>query len=152
MWLRCSSDGDRKNKCDFPDHRTFSGRPKGRDFQKEAGNLYDSLKKNSVDVSNIDMNIFYAVTYDSPFRLFFRRNEVWLLPKKKEGEETKQAAQGNGMEQQAEWMKPYTFQEQSLKNDQLYFALCSIFIHSLTIIEIFSLLDFILCFHNHEFS
>ncbi|XP_076801251.1 heme-binding protein 2-like [Clavelina lepadiformis] len=82
--------------------RTFSGRPKGRDFQKEAGNLYESLKKNSVDVSNIDMNIFYAVTYDSPFRLFFRRNEVWLLPKKKESEETKQAAQGNEMEQQAE--------------------------------------------------
>ncbi|CAK8694215.1 unnamed protein product [Clavelina lepadiformis] len=82
--------------------RTFRGRPNGEAFKKEAAKLYESLKKNGVDVSNIDMNIFYAVTYDSPFRLFFRRNEVWLLPKKKESEETKQAAQENGMEQQAE--------------------------------------------------
>jgi len=43
-----------------------------------SSQLTEVLSKEGVE---IDETHYYACAYDSPFRLLFRHNEVWLLPK-----------------------------------------------------------------------
>ena len=62
--------------------RTFGGRAFSKDWKDEYANLKSDLKADGIEEDKLDMNCgFYAVSYDSPFKLFFRRNEVWIKRK-----------------------------------------------------------------------
>lgn len=49
--------------------------------REELLKLLESLKRDSMEFVE---NPFYAVGYDSPFKLTNRRNEVWILKKEME--------------------------------------------------------------------
>jgi len=62
--------------------RTFGGKAYSKDWKNEFANLKSDLKADGIDENQFDMNSgFYAVSYDSPFKLFFRHNEVWIKRK-----------------------------------------------------------------------
>lgn len=56
--------------------RTFSGRASSNKWLKQAETLRKDLKEDGI--KDFDRSAFYAVTYDSPFRLWKRRNEIWI--------------------------------------------------------------------------
>lgn len=59
----------------FP--RTFGGRADDELFLAEADNLGKALG----DVQDYHQDFYYTAGYDSPYKLFNRRNEVWFIKK-----------------------------------------------------------------------
>ena len=47
----------------------------------EASKLHEMLTDDGITDDQIDTDQFYAVGYDGPMRLVFRRNEVWIVKK-----------------------------------------------------------------------
>jgi len=70
--------------------RTFGGRAYGKDWTREIDNLKDDLKKDGITEDSLDLNSYYAVGYDSPFRLIWRTNEVWIKKKEECKQEVEQ--------------------------------------------------------------
>ena len=60
-------------------HRTFGGFANGNEWQTEASKLHGLLNADGISDSDLNLDLFYAVGYDSPMRFFKRRNEVWIL-------------------------------------------------------------------------
>lgn len=58
--------------------RRFGGRAKGEDWFRELDNLRKDLEADGISDEDLDLSTFFAVGYDSPFKLFWRRNEVWI--------------------------------------------------------------------------
>lgn len=56
--------------------RRFSGRPKETEWVREFKQLCLDLEE--AGIKDVDVSTFYAVGYDSPIKLFNRRNEVWV--------------------------------------------------------------------------
>ena len=56
--------------------RRFSGYASANDWRTEANKLFTSLQVNGV--YGVDSSAFIASGYDSPYKFFYRRNEVWL--------------------------------------------------------------------------
>ena len=56
--------------------RQFGGFAKGKDWFRESASLREDLKRDGV--TDVDRSVFYAVAYNSPFRRFWRTNEVWI--------------------------------------------------------------------------
>merc|ERR1712183_272995 len=59
--------------------KTFSGYANGEEWLTEASKLHDMLKRDEVSDDQIKTDEFYAVGYDGPLKLVFRRNEVWIV-------------------------------------------------------------------------
>ncbi len=57
--------------------RTFGGRAEDEHYIKEADNLVKALG----DAQDLTQEYYYTAGYDSPFKLFNRRNEVWFIKK-----------------------------------------------------------------------
>jgi len=68
--------------------RTFGGRAHGKEWTREIDNLKSDLKKDGVTDESLNLESYYAVGYDSPFRIFNRRNEVWIKKNKETEENT----------------------------------------------------------------
>lgn len=60
--------------CVYP--RTYGGFANEKSKREELQKLMESLRREGVPFVD---KPFYAVGYDSPFKLFNRRNEVWVL-------------------------------------------------------------------------
>eukprot|EP00730_Choanoeca_flexa_P010794 TRINITY_DN21091_c0_g1_i1.p1 TRINITY_DN21091_c0_g1~~TRINITY_DN21091_c0_g1_i1.p1 ORF type:complete len:199 (+),score=44.91 TRINITY_DN21091_c0_g1_i1:105-701(+) len=54
---------------------SFGGFAKGDDFVQQAGNLASALAEDNVQFNS---TIFYAATYDGPYTITNRYNEVWF--------------------------------------------------------------------------
>lgn len=66
-----------EKKSDFYVYvRRFGGYAESEDWMKNAEALRAELQRDGLYISN--KPFFYAVSYDSPFRLRDRRNEVWI--------------------------------------------------------------------------
>lgn len=59
--------------------RTYGGFSNDRVTQQERQNLFDSLAEEDKQLVNQTGPYYYA-GYDPPFKLFYRRNEVWMIP------------------------------------------------------------------------
>lgn len=66
-------------------YRQFGGYANEQVLAKERKDLVEAIKKNGETGVNFDR--FYIVGYDPPFKLFGRRNEIWLLKTKDKEEE-----------------------------------------------------------------
>jgi len=55
--------------------KSFGGRPKEADWVKQADALAAALPKSA----KVEKDFFFTAGYDSPFKLFYRHNEVWIL-------------------------------------------------------------------------
>jgi len=60
--------------------RRFGGFASGK-WQIEASRLHDDLLAAGINDSSIVTSSYYAVGYDTPYRLFYRRNEIWIVKK-----------------------------------------------------------------------
>lgn len=60
----------------FLPFRTYGGFANEKSKQEELLKLIESLKRDNVQFVD---KPFYSVTYDPPFKLVNRRNEVWVL-------------------------------------------------------------------------
>ncbi|KAM4694972.1 heme-binding protein 2 [Discoglossus pictus] len=58
--------------------RCFGGFTNATKNQEQLLQLSELLKR---DGKSFDENVYYTAGYDSPFKLFDRRNEVWLIAK-----------------------------------------------------------------------
>ncbi|MBN3283261.1 HEBP2 protein, partial [Polyodon spathula] len=67
--------------------RVFGGFTNAQKAQGELIKLSQSLQR---DGQQFEENVYYTAGYDSPFKLFNRKNEVWLI--KKTGEDVKTEA------------------------------------------------------------
>ncbi|XP_033859061.2 heme-binding protein 2 [Acipenser ruthenus] len=67
--------------------RVFGGFTNAQKAQEELIKLSQSLQR---DGQQFEENVYYTAGYDSPFKLFNRKNEVWLI--KKTGEDVKTEA------------------------------------------------------------
>lgn len=57
--------------------RTYGGFSKDQATRQEHKNLFESLTKE--DKQFVDQTgPYYYAGYDPPFKLFFRRNEIWM--------------------------------------------------------------------------
>jgi len=61
--------------------KKFGGFANGEEWMTEASNLHEMLTDDGITDDQIDTDQFYAVGYDGPMRLVFRRNEVWIVKK-----------------------------------------------------------------------
>lgn len=65
----------------FSLHRTFGGFANDKVHKKEHSALWNSLSEE--DKNNVEKNThYYLAGYDAPFKLLFRRNEIWMIVKK----------------------------------------------------------------------
>ena len=80
--------------------RTYGGFTNDRVTQQEHNNLYASLSEDDKVVVDPNGTYFYA-GYDPPFKLFFRRNEIWMFHKA-EGELASQRMEISSDAQQTE--------------------------------------------------
>eukprot|EP00045_Choanoeca_perplexa_P004043 m.35067 g.35067 ORF g.35067 m.35067 type:complete len:199 (+) comp12367_c0_seq1:141-737(+) len=53
----------------------FSGFAKGQDFVVQAGNLASALATDNI---NFNSTVYYTATYDGPYTISNRHNEVWF--------------------------------------------------------------------------
>ena len=60
-------------------HRTFGTYRNQDKWKTEASKLHGLLNADGISDSDLNLDLFYAVGYDSPMRFFKRRNEVWIL-------------------------------------------------------------------------
>lgn len=65
--------------------KTFGGYAKSKDWYNQVAELRQDVIKDGCKKEDLDPNMFYAVSYDSPYRFIWRRNEVWI--KKKSADE-----------------------------------------------------------------
>ncbi|XP_078483932.1 heme-binding protein 2-like [Ciona intestinalis] len=59
--------------------RVFSGFAKEADYQREIKALRSDLQRYGVTEEMTDNSTYVCASYDSPFRLLNRRNEVWVI-------------------------------------------------------------------------
>ena len=52
--------------------------------------IFFLLSQDGISEDSLDLNSYYAVGYDSPFRLFWRTNEVWIKKKEESQQEVEQ--------------------------------------------------------------
>lgn len=57
---------------------SFGGYMKEDDVVGKASELIAKLQEKGIDV---DTSTYYACGYDSPFRVFARHNEIWIVGK-----------------------------------------------------------------------
>ena len=58
--------------------RTYGGFSNDRVTQQERQYLFDSLSEEDKQLVNQTGPYYYA-GYDPPFKLFYRRNEIWMI-------------------------------------------------------------------------
>jgi len=61
--------------------RTFGGRPDDAAVKQHEESLYADLERNGVNLSQVDKKSMIFAQYQSPFKLFNRRNEIWVAAK-----------------------------------------------------------------------
>lgn len=77
--------------------RTYGGFTNDRVTQQEHVNLYSSLIEDDKALVDPNGSYFYA-GYDPPFKLFFRRNEIWAF-RKAESELPSQTLEASDVQQ-----------------------------------------------------
>jgi len=70
-------------KC-FNACRTFGGFANDKVHMEEHTTLWNSLSEE--DRNNVKKTAhYYLAGYDAPFKLLFRRNEIWMIVKNEDG-------------------------------------------------------------------